>query len=375
MALSRRRRRKLKKKVIRNQERKRVFKDRISTAKAEGSYIPDDYQKLDADRSKPKNLRQKFRKTRTNKKRQKGMFNALERIDPDSGRVERQTELTHAEIRRDNIDARKEENRELFDRQKATNLFGRSRYGLIAGDDKLKSGATQQEREKVLGNLNDALRIRPAGVDPTRKVTKKSTQLAQAFASLEGQLKGATPGKGLDNQAIRGEVARLREIAESMGNRRLAGQMDEYLRQETSNTNLKDGGEYGRALMAVRDVQAHVRDAVNVDYVLQETGAEAFGAALPPGIHVNPQTNELYRYKTAQDFKDEQAASQRRLQERIDSDYEPGSRRFGNAWLERMEDTVEEQKLGQAQALADMEEIWSDLDADGMPWWATIGFK
>ena len=258
--------------------------------------------------------------------------------------------------RRTEMEESARKNPGLANRNIAANKMLKDRYGINYAQSQrdldLGEGAafqsTARQREFIIANLNDRLSISGETADPTRKVTDAGKRISQAFMSLDSYASGVTDE--IDNTVVRGEVARIRELAQHAGNTELEAQAQVYLEKYSKNTKF-DARSLGGSLNAIRELQNSIRDSYNVDYLFGQAGG-SFEAALSKGTRVSEKTQELYQYKTAQ-----QAQKERDKRYEAQVDYVEGY--DGPSFRQPSAPT--------RQPDVDHTEYQTDL-----PWWATL---
>jgi hypothetical protein len=264
-------------------------------------------------------------------------------------------------LRRKSRGARSRENKGLFrDDIRASRLLKR-RHGVKAG-----YAATAEDRAAALQLANQRLTIKPESVDPTRKVTKKRKAIAGAFEAID-TLIGGSEGE-INNTAARGEAFRIRELAERMGGAK-ADELEEmanaYLETFRKNRKIGTGQGFADAIGHLRDIQQLMNDLVNVDFLTENYDLSKFsGSALTGGLTVGQGTNELVFGKSYNTAVKEREQSISNWEADIQSNYEPGSLRFGNDYL-----TQQQSRIDTARSTSLNEEDFAAGEED-VPWWA-----
>ena len=245
-------------------------------------------------------------------------------------------------------------NKAEFQDSKAANKFLQKRYGV-----KIDKLSTDDERQALLSGINNKLKIKPEKIDPGRKINKKRKALAGAFKAIEGLV---TSGDEISGTAARGEFFRVAELADRMGDEELEAKANYYLGLY-DNSNVESGKGVANVSGALRDIQMLINNTVNVDFLSENANLDRFDdAALNGGLTVNAEGTGLIFGKTFAQATADFEHTQERRQKDIDSNYEPGSRKYGDQYVSDMEHFIE-------NAVAPVESDFASSDKD-IPWWA-----
>ena len=337
-------------KIRRNRRKTKKLSQELRAARADGAAVAAGYKAPTPDKSLKGtgNRRDKLKYVRQRRKAVAGKLAHLEYPKPDRVLSPLQ------EIEKDNRKARRTENSSLYNRQVATNELAQDRYGID-----VKRSASRKERESIIRNVNDRLRIKPDSVDPTRKVDTNTKRIAQSFAALDNLATDSTDK--IDHGQVRLEVARLRGAIEEVGNQDLADKLTGYLKKYTSTDGNTDGNGFGLSRRKIQEIQNWVRDDYNVDYLLPMTQG-AFDP-VSKAFAVNAAGDVYLAQTVEQVLKDKQASFDRfaERQAQWEGDYEPGSLR------NRPEPTFDAQAVNEYY-----DGLLDDAYANqqGLPWWA-----
>lgn len=286
--------------------------------------------------------------------------------NPMMGRADPTRPLTTTEIRQNELGNRFAQNAALLERNRRVNILARDRHGVefrVGSPDAPGLGLKDNERERAkhLMNTNTRLQISPATINPTREVSGITKKISKGFEVLDNILNSSTDS--LNNQTVRGEVARLSTLAGKAGRTELAGNLDQYLQTFQKNGTL-EGAWFGGSMRSLRELQVQIRNEFDVDWLLDQSDGKLL-SALPTGYQIGTD-GKIYEYANS---SQRAAAITERAQDRIDRNRSNmGERNYIDAeTFNRMTDA---RNAALEQQAIDEADYWQAINDAGLPWWA-----
>ena len=330
-------------------QKKNQFKAEYQAGLEEGLVLQDGYNPLKINKYKADGTKRgSIGILKSRKKRQKGLATHLE------APLVTKEELAKAENK-----AVRKQNKEMHADNQTANKLAKNRYGV----EGIRKNTTQEGREKAIMTQNNRLKIAPALVDKGRKGGKVNKALAGAFLAID-ELANNTTDR-IEGEALRGELFRVSELGEAAGTKegkRLAKKADYYLTR-FDNTKITQLAGVTRAVGTLRDMQMLIQNMVNVDFLDRTHDLDRFDdAALYGGLTVNAMGTELIFGHTFEQAVESHNNRKQDTLDRMDSDYEPGSRKHGNSWLDEQNALIDSMEMPTADQFATGE--------DDIPWWA-----